>query len=90
MAFAPEDSPDPDEKGPGAIRQDRGQHRCLREQLSLPAMYGNPVLEWWRPGGSVLALRRQGSQADLSLPPSCDGVSYYKQNNEAHISAWDP
>jgi len=37
--------------------------------------YGDPVLEWWRPGGSVLAIRGQGSQADLSLPPMCDGVS---------------
>jgi len=31
-----------------------------------------------RPGGSVLARKGQGSQAYLSLPPSCDGVSYSK------------
>jgi len=37
--------------------------------------YGDPVLERWRPGGSVLAITRQGSQAYLSLPPSCVGVS---------------
>jgi len=36
--------------------------------------YGDPVLEWWRPGGSVLAERGQGSQADLSLPSRCLGV----------------
>jgi len=36
------------------------------------------VLEWWRPGGSVLAITGQGSQAYLSLPPSCVGVSYSK------------
>jgi len=74
MAFAPEDSPDPDEKGPGAIRQDRSEQRCPRERLDASS-YEDPVLEWWRPGGSVLAITRQGSQADLSLPPSCDGVS---------------
>jgi len=29
--------------------------------------YGDPVLERWRPGGSVWAIIRQGSQAYLSL-----------------------
>jgi len=43
--------------------------------------YGDPVLERRRPGGSVLTVRGQGSQADLSLPPRCDGVSYSKQSN---------
>jgi hypothetical protein len=37
--------------------------------------YGDPVLERRRPGGSDLAIIGQGSQADLSLPPSCVGVS---------------
>jgi hypothetical protein len=46
-----------------------------RESGSIASSYGDPVLEWWRPGGSVLAITRQGSQAYLSLPPSCDGVS---------------
>jgi len=32
-----------------------------------------------RPGGSDLAITNQGSQANLSLPPSCTGVSYSKQ-----------
>jgi len=47
--------------------------------------YGDPVLERRRPGGSVLAIIRQGSQAYLSLPPSCDGVSYSKAERQAHI-----
>jgi len=47
------------------------------------------VLERRRPGGTVLAIIGQGSQADLSLPPSCEGVSYLKQNDKAHIRAWD-
>jgi hypothetical protein len=38
-----------------------------------------------RPGGSVIAIRGQGSQADLSLPPCCNGVSHSRQCNEAHI-----
>jgi len=45
---------------------------------SMQSSYGDPVLEWWRPGGSVLALKGQGSQAYLSLPPHCQGVSYSK------------
>jgi len=32
-----------------------------------------------RPGGSVAAIRQQGSQAYLSLPPRCNGVSQYRQ-----------
>jgi len=51
--------------------------------------YGDPVLEWRRPGGSVRAIRGQGSQADLSLPPSCEGVSYSKQSSMAHIRVLD-
>jgi len=51
--------------------------------------YGDPVLEWWRPGGSVLAIKGQGSQAYLSLPPSREGVSYLKQGDMAPIKAWD-
>jgi len=42
---------------------------------SRQARMGDPVLERRRPGGSVLAKKGQGSQADLSLPPRCDGVS---------------
>jgi len=66
------------------IRLDRCKQRCLRKQLGVRS-YGGPVLEWWRPGGSVLAISGQGSQAYLSLPPGCDGVSESKQNNTAHI-----
>jgi len=39
--------------------------------------YGDPVLERRRPGGSDLAKIGQGSQAHLSLPSGCRGVSYY-------------
>jgi len=45
------------------------------EQSSKPATrMGDPVLERWRPGGSVLALRGQGAASNLSLPPRCFGV----------------
>jgi len=47
------------------------------------------VLERRRPGGSDLAIIGQGSQADLSLPPRCKGVSYLKQSDKAHIRARD-
>jgi len=47
MAFAPEDSPDPDEKGPGAIRQDRGEHR-YRASALMPARMGTRC---WSGGG---------------------------------------
>jgi len=53
-------------------------------------MYGNPVLEWRRPGGSALATTRQGSQADLSLPPSRIGVSYSKHGGTAQRIGQDP
>jgi hypothetical protein len=44
--------------------------------------YGVPVLVWRRPGGSGLAITNQGSQAYLSLPPSCFGVSYSKAQQQ--------
>jgi len=34
-----------------------------------------------------LAITIQGSQAYLSLPPSCNGVSYSRQCSKAHIIA---
>jgi len=40
--------------------------------------YGDPARERRRPGGSDLAEIGQGSQADLSLPSGCQGVSYSK------------
>jgi len=43
-------------------------HRCENIQS---CSYGDPVLEWRRPGGSDLALMGQGLQADLSLPSGC-------------------
>jgi hypothetical protein len=36
------------------------------------------VLEWWRPGGTDLAIIGQGLQAYLSLSPRCVGVSEHK------------
>jgi len=42
-----------------------------------------------RPGGTDLAIIGQGLQADLSLSPSCMGVSQSRQCIEAHIIAWD-
>jgi len=54
----------------------------VHESGSNASPYGDPVLEWWRPGGSVLAITRQGSQAYLSLPPSCVGVSYSKAKQQ--------
>jgi len=51
--------------------------------------YGDPVLERCRPGGSVSAIMRQGSQAYLSLPPSCYGVATLKQGSTACIKAQD-
>jgi hypothetical protein len=47
-------------------------------KVTLRRSYGDPVLEWRRPGGSDLAIIDQGSQADLSLPSSCLDVSYSK------------
>jgi len=51
--------------------------------------YGDPVLEWWRPGGSDLAIIDQGSQAYLSLPPSCVALATLKHSNKAHIRVRD-
>jgi len=71
-----------DGKGPGAIR--------IRPTLGGDAgSYGNPVLERWRPGGSVLAVSGQGSQADLSLPPGCPGVSRQRQGIGPWTRAWE-
>jgi len=45
-------------------------------------MYGDPVLERRRPGGSDLAEINQGSQAYLSLPSGCTDVSYSKAQQQ--------
>jgi hypothetical protein len=45
-------------------------------------LYGDPVLERRRPGGSDLAEISQGSQADLSLPSGCADVSYTKAQQQ--------
>jgi len=58
--------------------------------LVLSSSYGDPVLEWWRPGGTDLAIIGQGLQAYLSLPLRCVGVSYPKQRNKAHLKARHP
>jgi len=50
----------------------------MTAQAAQCRSYGDPVQERWRPGGSVLAITRQGLQAYLSLPSSCDDVSYSK------------
>jgi len=42
-------------------------------QAVLFSSYGDPVLEWWRPGGSGLAVTDQGSQAYLSLAATLRG-----------------
>jgi hypothetical protein len=59
----------------------------VRRELVLDSSCGDPVLEWWRPGGTDLAIIGQGLQAYLSLPPRCVGVSELKQRNKAHLKA---
>jgi len=54
-------------------RSNLASRRELR--LVLSSSYGGPVLERRRPGGTDLAIIGQGSQAHLSLPPGCVGVS---------------
>jgi len=75
LALAPKGGLTCDRKCPGAIRIRLTLRRDAGEIQRQRSKYGDPVLEWRRPGGSVLAIRGQGSQADLSLPPRCDGVS---------------
>jgi len=49
MAFAPEDSPDPDYKGPGVIRQtDASNDVCASSSMQLV----------WGPGAGVVAAGR--------------------------------
>jgi len=47
--------------------------RVLVCESSLLSSYGDPVLEWRRPGGSGLAVTDQGSQAYLSLAAKLRG-----------------
>jgi len=47
--------------------------RVLVCESSLLSSYGDPVLEWRRPGGSGLAITDQGSQAYLSLAAKLRG-----------------
>jgi len=56
--------------------------KLTRTETCLSSSYGAPVLEWWRPGGSDLAIIGQGLQAYLSLPPRCVGVSYHKASQQ--------
>jgi hypothetical protein len=76
-ALAPEESPRLCLKRPQS-NLDKPTLARKAAQAAQCSSYGDPVLEWRRPGGSVLAIIRQGSQAYLSLPPSCVGVSYSK------------
>jgi len=57
--------------------------------VSLSRSYGDPVLEWRRPGGSDLAIIDQGSQADHSLPSSCVALATLKYSNKAYIRVRD-
>jgi len=75
--LAPQESPPPvSEKAPEQSGSANARQKVA--QAADGGSYGDPVLEWRRPGGSDLAIIGQGSQADLSLPPSCVGVSYSK------------
>jgi hypothetical protein len=46
---------------------DKADAARIREIEFSSSSCGDPVLEWWRPGGSGLAITDQGSQAYLSL-----------------------
>jgi hypothetical protein len=83
-AFAPEDSPQPGLKRPPE-RSGQADATSYPAQAGLSVgSYGSPVQERWRPGGSVLAITEQGSQAYLSLPSGCLGESDRKQSNGSH------
>jgi hypothetical protein len=58
-------------------------------KAALRRSYGDPVLERKAAGRHCPGHNRTGVASTPSLPPSCDGVSYTKQSNEAHIRAWD-
>jgi len=80
--FARETGAEPvTEKAP----EQSGKARALR--LVLSTSYGDPVLERWRPGGTDLAIIGQGSQAYLSLPPRCIGVSYPKTAQQGSLQS---
>jgi len=70
----------PGMQGRGAIRQ--------AEAMKIAGV-GTRCRSGRRPGGTDLAIMGQGSQAYLSLPPSCRGVSQSRQCSKAHIIAWD-
>jgi len=76
-----------DGKGRGAIHALTRRNRS--ESGDSVAGMGTRCRSGRRPGGSVLAIIEQGLQANLSLPPSCNGVSYSRQCSKAHIIAWD-
>jgi len=72
------------DKAPERSGQADAEH-VLLTQLDARS-YGDPAQERWRPGGAVLAITGQGSQAYLSLPSGCPGVSYSKQGIGPHHS----
>jgi hypothetical protein len=88
-AFAPQKSPNLCLKRRRSNPDKPTLDRIVCASKLFSGSYGDPVLEGRRPGGSVSAIMRQGSQAYLSLPPSCGGVSYSKQSSTAHITAQD-
>jgi len=90
-ALAPEESDRPvSEKAPGEIRFRPTLDRC-RVTTTAAARMGTRCRSGRRPGGSELAKIVQGSQAYLSLPPSCQGVSYSKAKQHGlHYSSRTP
>jgi len=48
---------------------------------------GDPVLERWRPGGSVLAIMGRGHKHTLACRPVTRALATTKQSNKAHITA---
>jgi len=87
-AFAPQKSPNLCLKRRRSNPDTPTLDRIVCASKLFRGSYGDPVLEGRRPGGSVSAIMGQGSQAYLSLPPSCGGVSYSKaKQHGSHYSS---
>jgi hypothetical protein len=72
--------------GSGAIRSKPTLAETL-EQSSTPATrMGDPVLERWRPGGSVLAVRGQGV---ASIPELAAKLPWREIEASTHGGAWE-
>jgi len=68
------------EKVPERFGKTNAKRRCLRKQLDASS-YGNPVLEWRRPGGSVLALKDRGRKHTLACRHIAMALATLKQSN---------